>query len=334
MNRILQQETIADSFREATRIVGAPISALGDEDVLVRLHFAGINGLFDESLARGEVPYFELNLPMALGVEAVGVVERVGSRVTTFSAGDAVASSKLGAGYREWLIARPEDLIIVPAPTARYVALRTSAVSALIALENAGRMTSGETVVITAATGGLGQFLVQFAKRAGNTVIGVCGGPDKVALLRDLGCDRPVDRLSEDLGEVLDSEFNGSVQLAVDTVGGSLFDALVARLAPRGRLVTAGHASDIGVGMPVPVLAPRVYEHLYWRSSSIIGFQNSMYADDHLPALRRILDWDAAGELEVTVDPVRFRGLESIPDAVDHLTSGRSKGKVVVDLRP
>lgn len=334
MNRVLRQESIADSFRAATRIVSEPVPSLRDDDVLVRLHFAGINGLFDESLARDGVPYFDLVLPMDLGVEAVGVVSAIGDSVTSVRVGEAVVVSKLGSGYREWLVTEASNLVVVPSPDARYVALRTSAVSALIALEKVAGMTSGETVVITAATGGLGQFLVQFAKMAGNTVIGVCSGADKVELLRTLGCDRPVDRLTEDLGEVIDDEFGGAVPLAVDTVGGQLFDVLVSRLAPRGRLVTAGHSSDIGVGKPVPVLAPRVYEHLYWTSSSIIGFQNALYATDHGHALRRILEWDAQGKLHVTVDPTEFRGIESIPDAVDHLTSGRSKGKVVVDLRP
>lgn len=331
-NRVLRQETIAASLREASHVVTEPVVPTGRHDVLVRQHYAGINGLFDNALARGEVPNVSA-LPLDLGVEAVGVIHEVGAEVDGVVVGDAVVSSRLGSGYREWLVTDARDVVVVPAADPRYVALRTSAVSALIALEQAGRMTTGELVVITAAAGGLGQFLVQFAKMAGNTVVGVCSGPEKLEMLRQLGCDRPVDRHAEDLGAVLDAEFAGAVPLAVDTVGGPLFDTLLSRLAPLGRLVSAGHASDIGPGLPLPVLAPRVYEHLYWTSASIIGFQNALYAAHHLPALQRILAWDAKGMLTVALDPSTFLGLESVPDAVDRLTSGASIGKVVIDLR-
>ncbi|WP_256839433.1 zinc-binding dehydrogenase [Ornithinimicrobium faecis] len=331
---MLRQVRFAPTLREASEIVTEPLSSPGPGQVLVRQHYAGVNGLFDNVLARGEVPYVPRTDQRDLGVEAVGVVQEIGPSVEHLSVGAAVAGSRLGYGYREWLIADATELVPVPAADPRYVALRTSAVSALIALEQAGRMGQNETVVITAAAGGLGQFLVQFAQRAGNTVIGVCGGPQKVELLRRLGCDRPVDHRSEDLGAVLDREFGGQVALAVDTVGGELFDALVSRLAPRGRLVTAGHASDIGPEGARPVQSARVYQHLYWTSASVIGFQNALYADLHAEAFARVLRWDAEGLLEVATDPTPFTGLEAIPDAVDHLTGGHSVGKVVVDLRP
>jgi NADPH-dependent curcumin reductase CurA len=63
-------------------------------------------------------------------------------------------------------------------------------------------MGTGETVLVTAAAGGTGQFAVQLAKLAGNTVIATCGGPEKAALLRDLGVDRVIDYRQEDVGQV------------------------------------------------------------------------------------------------------------------------------------
>jgi NADPH:quinone reductase-like Zn-dependent oxidoreductase len=330
---MLRQVRLAPTLREASQLVTEPVASPGPGQVLIRQHIAGVNGLFDNVLARGQVPYVTQPLPFDLGVEAVGVVHEVGDGVRGVAPGDAVATSRLGGGYRAWLLTDATDAVRVPSPTARYVALRTSAVSALIALEQAGRMTSDEVVVVTAAGGGLGQFLVQFARAAGNTVVGVCGGPEKVSLLRRLGCHRPVDRHAEDVGEVLDREFGGRINLAVDTMGGPLFDTLASRLAPRGRLVSAGHAADLGPGGPAPVLAPRIYRDLYWASASVVGFQNVLYPEHHREALERILGWDAEGRLEVAIDPTRFVGLESVPAAVDHLTSSLGVGKVVVDLR-
>lgn len=63
-------------------------------------------------------------------------------------------------------------------------------------------MGTGETVLVTAAAGGTGQFAVQLAKLAGNTVVATCGGPEKAALLRSLGVDRVIDYRKEDVGQV------------------------------------------------------------------------------------------------------------------------------------
>lgn len=74
-------------------------------------------------------------------------------------------------------------------------------------LEVAGQMTSGETVLVTAAAGGTGQFVVQLAKAAGNHVIATCGGAAKADLLRKLGADRVINYREENVAEVLKREY-------------------------------------------------------------------------------------------------------------------------------
>ncbi len=74
-------------------------------------------------------------------------------------------------------------------------------------LEQVGRMRGGETVLVTAAAGGTGQFVVQLAKAAGNTVVATCGSDDKAALLRRLGVDRVVNYRKENLKDVLRREY-------------------------------------------------------------------------------------------------------------------------------
>jgi NADPH-dependent curcumin reductase CurA len=78
----------------------------------------------------------------------------------------------------------------------------TSGLTALIALEKAGQMKSGETVLVTAAAGGTGQFAVQLAKLSGNKVIATCGGSEKAKLLKELGVDRVIDYKSENIKTV------------------------------------------------------------------------------------------------------------------------------------
>lgn len=334
VNRVLRLDRFGPSLRACSRVVREPVAPPGPGQVLIRHSYLGVNGLFDEVVARGELPYRQVAPPCDLGVEAVGRVVEVGAGVASLHAGDTVATSRFGTGYREWLVTGAADAVPVPAATPEYVALRTSAVSALLALERAGALGHGEVVLVTAAAGGLGQFLVQLARLAGNHVIGVCSGPAKVELLRRLGCDRPVDRAGEDLGHVLAREYPGGVDLAVDSVGGQVFDTLLAHLATGGRLVVVGHAADLGPGHPEPVHRPRVYAELYWKAATVRGFQNAFLAADHRPALERLLRLHAEGRLQVAIDPARFRGVVSLLDAVDHLVGGRSIGKVVVDVRP
>lgn len=332
VGRVWRLPRFGGSFRQAAELVTEPVAAPGPGEVLVRNAFAGVNGLFDQVLVRGALPYRQVVPPCDLGVEAVGTVVEVGAGVTALVPGTPVAISRFGAGYREWAVVPVADAVAVPAVAPEYVALRTSAPSALLALDRAGQLGCGEVVAVSAAAGGLGQFLVQLAALAGNHVIGVCSGPAKVALLRELGCHRPVDRTVEDLAEVLSAEYPGGVDLAVDTVGGPVFDTLLAHLADGGRLVVAGHAADQGPGRPEPVRRPRVYADLYWKAASIRGFQNARHAAEQVPAVRRLLRLHAQGALRVVVDPADFRGIAAVPDAIDHLVAGRSTGKVVVDV--
>jgi NADPH-dependent curcumin reductase CurA len=162
----------------------------------------------------------------------------------------------------------------------------------------------------------------------------VCSGPEKVELLQTLGCDRPIDRGAEDLAKVLAHEYPHGVDLAIDSVGGQVFDTVLASLGVGGRLVVVGYASDMGPGRPEPVHRPRMYTDLYWKAASVRGFQNAFLAADHRPALDRLLRLYSDGRLRVAIDPTHFRGIESILEAVDHLVSGASIGKVVVDVRP
>ena len=74
-------------------------------------------------------------------------------------------------------------------------------------LQVAGRMTSKQTVLVTAAAGGVGQFVVQLAKQAGNHVVATCGGAEKAALLKRLGADRVIDYRKDDLKSILRKEY-------------------------------------------------------------------------------------------------------------------------------
>ena len=137
---------IGQSFRDSTALVACDRRAPQPGEILVRNHFAGVNGVYDQMMCLDRVEHTRVVPPADTGVEAIGVVEAVGDGVTGFAPGDAVVSVNVGHGYRLWQTQPGEDLIGVSAVDPAILALIPSGVSALIALEQVGEMKAGETV--------------------------------------------------------------------------------------------------------------------------------------------------------------------------------------------
>jgi NADPH-dependent curcumin reductase CurA len=327
----LRLERFAPSFREGVDVVALPLRDPGPGEIAVRNTWCGVNGIFDTQIARNAVDYVRVGLPSLTGVEALGIVEAVGPGVTDFAVGDSAATVRFGGGYREANIAPASQFARMPGPEREWLALASTGVSALLAIEHVGQVKPGETVAISAAAGGLGHFLVQLAKLHDCRVVAVCGGADKVAFVKSLGADRVIDYRAEDVASVLREEFPDALNIAIDTVGGTIFDAFLENLAVHGRLVAAGAAQDLE-GRPEIVTQPRVVHQLYYKGASIRGFMNGLLGE-HWPAARaRMFDLYREGRLKVVFDHESFHGLPQVYDAVERLLSGRSIGKVVVDL--
>ena len=327
----LQLERFAPSFRAAIERVDLPVTEPATGEIRVRNLWCGVNGIFDTQIARNSVDYVKLALPSFTGVEALGVVEAVGPGVSEFSVGDAAVTVRFTNGYRERNTAPASQFAKVPAATRDWLALASTGVSALLALEYIGAVKDGETVAISAAAGGLGHLIVQLAKLRGCRVVAICGGARKAEFVRSLGADRVIDYKRESVAEVLGSEFKNGLNVAIDTVSGIIFDAMLDNLAPHGRLVMGGAAQDLD-GQPEIVTGPRVVHKLYYKGASVRGFMNGILGE-HWPAARTRLFADyEAGRIKVTFDDRPFEGLAQVPDAVEHLLSGQSMGKVMVKL--
>ncbi|MDX2222782.1 MAG: zinc-binding dehydrogenase [Rhodospirillaceae bacterium] len=326
-------ERFGEDFRACTRIVETPWQDPGDGEMVVRNVLAGVNGVYDYNMMRNAVAYMTFTTPTDMGIEVVGRVAAVGRGVTGFKEGDAVATWKVGTGYRDYQVAEAGRLHKIDAPTAEMLTLFPTGVSGLIGLTRAGELSTGEVVAVSAAAGGLGHIVVQVAKLAGNHVIGIAGGAEKCALLRTIGCDRSIDYRTEDVAEALKREYPAGVNLAYDSVGGTIYDALVDNLAVRGRLVISGYTSEVGKPLQT-VTQGRAWTKLYFKSASIRGFINPHYQEFWPEAAARLLDLYDKNQIRVFVDPRRFEGLEAVPEAVDYLLSGRNIGKIVVRLAP
>jgi NADPH-dependent curcumin reductase CurA len=327
--RAIQLERFADNFRAGTEIVSLALASPAPDEIRVRNHWCGVNGIFDTEFARGKAGYMVGALPSFTGVEATGVIEAVGSAVDGFTVGDAVASMRFRSGYREVNIASASQFAKLPNAGPDSLTLASTGVAALLALEHAGQLRDGETVAVSAAAGGLGHLIVQLAKLRGCRVIAICGGADKAAFVRSLGADRVIDYRTEDVAEALAADCGDAIDVAIDTVGGGIFDALAANLAPHGRLVVSGAAQDMEHAEP----APRIALQIYYKAARVQAFQNGLVQHLWPGARARLFALHAAGALQVTCGGA-FRGLEGVYDAIDFLLSGRSIGKVAVDLSP
>lgn len=331
--RAIRLERFAQSFREAADIVDVPLVEPGPGEIRVRNRFCGINGIFDTQIARNAVDYVPVRPPSFTGVEAIGVVDAIGPGVTTFAVGDAAVTVRFPGGYREANVAPVDAFAKTPRASREWLALASTGVSALLALEHIGAVSDGETVAISAAAGGLGHILVQLALLRGCHVIAVCGGPQKASFVKRLGAHRVIDYRAEDVGAVLAAEYPAGIDVAIDTVSGGIFDAFLANMARHGRLVVAGAATDLD-GKPEIVSGPRIVHSIYYKGVSVRGFMNGLLSE-HWPAARaRIFGLYESGRLAISFDDRAFHGLEGVYDAVERLLSGQSMGKVTVEIAP
>jgi NADPH-dependent curcumin reductase CurA len=330
--RAIQLERFAPSFREAADIVSLPVRPPGEGEIQVRNTWCGVNAIFDTQIARNAVDYVRIAPPTITGVEAIGLVQAVGNGVEGFDVGDAVATVRFGGGYRESNTADASRFAKAPGAEREWLALASTGVSAMLALD-IGEAKAGDVVAVSAAAGGLGHLIVQLAKLRGCQVVAVCSGQTKGAMIRSLGADRVIDYRAQDVGAVIAGEYKDRLDLAIDTVGGGVFDAFLDNLAYHGRLVAAGAAQDLE-GRPEIVTGPRVVHKLYYKGASIRGFMNGLLTE-RWPAARILLfDLYRSGKLRVVFDEQNFLGLPRVYDAVEHLLSGQSMGKVIVNLDP
>lgn len=216
--------------------------------ILVRHQAVGIN--FIDTYQRSGL--YPMKLPSGLGSEAAGVVEAVGDGVSRFKVGDLVAYAGTPGAYADANAVAAERAVKVPtgvdARTAAAALLKGMTVEFL--LRRCYPVRAGETILVHAAAGGVGQIMVQWAKALGAEVIATVGSEDKAARARELGADHVIVTPGQDIAAEVKRITGGvGVPVAYDSVGKDTFDATLASLARRGLFVSFGNAS----GPPAPV---------------------------------------------------------------------------------
>ncbi|CAI5943412.1 unnamed protein product [Closterium sp. NIES-64] len=356
---------LPSTFRklQAISIIEAPLPLpVPAGKVLLRVRYAGINASdvnYSAGRYAGSQAEASQQLPFDAGFEAVGEIVALTGSTTTGSmekrskgglaVGQAAAALAYGA-FAEYMLVDARWVIPVPDCSPQMVALLTSGLTASIALSESGRMGSGETVLVTAAAGGTGQFAVQLAKLAGNRVVATCGSESKAAVLRDLGVDVVVNhRTEKDMAKalkqacgpqgaavVLDYALKQAcgpqgAAVVFESVGGDMFAAALKALGRFGRLIVIGMMSQYTAGQEgqwVSKAYPGLCERLLSNSQTLVGFFLLHYPQLWRSHLTKLVTLYQAGLLKVALDPTPFKGLPAVPSAVEHLQAGSSVGKV------
>jgi NADPH:quinone reductase len=272
-------------------------------------------------------------LPLMPGSEVVG---RVVEDRTEHSDGESLEGRRIaalvgGGGYAETALAHPSAAFPLPdeVSDAQALALMVQGLTAWHLLRTCGHLAPGESVVVHAAAGGVGTLAIQLAKLWGaGRVIGVASSPDKRELASSLGADVTVDAGASDLKAALREANDGKpVDLVLEMVGGTTFDASLAALAPFGRIATFGMASRT----PASPIDPGA---LMQRSRAVIGFWLAhCFGRPQMlqPPMAELLGLVADGRLRPIVGDAY--PLADARRAHEDLLSRRSTGKLVLDPR-
>ncbi|MBS0335102.1 MAG: quinone oxidoreductase [Proteobacteria bacterium] len=233
---------------DVLQLVDVDTPTPGPGQILVRHEAIGVN--FIDTYQRSGL--YPMKLPSGLGSEAAGVVEAAGDGVNRFKAGDRVAYAGAPGAYAEANVVAAARAVMIPAGvdsrTAAAALLKGMTVEFLI--RRLHRVEAGETVLVHAAAGGVGQIMVQWLKALGATVIATVGSDEKAAIVRGLGADHVIlYRQQEVAAEVRRITEGKGVPVAYDSVGKDTFEGTLKSLAKRGLFVSFGNAS----GPPPPV---------------------------------------------------------------------------------
>lgn len=204
---------------------------------------------------------YPLELPSGIGLEASGVVEAVGDGVTSLSVGDRVAYGAGPIGAYSQLRNIPSGRVSklpeqISDETAAAIMLK--GMTARYLLRQTYKVRAGETILIHAAAGGVGQIAVQWAKALGATVIGTVGSDEKAEIVRNLGCDHIINYSIDDVASSVREITQGvGVPVVYDGVGKATLEASLDSLSTRGLLVSYGNASGPITGFDLGMLSAK-----------------------------------------------------------------------------
>jgi len=301
--------------------VEARVPAPAAHEVRIRQEAVGVN--FLDIYHRTGV-YALPRLPAVLGIEGAGVVEAVGGGVASLREGDRVAyaGAPIGA-YASHRLLPAERALRLPDAVSSLTAAAGLArgITAQMLLRRIHPVGPGDTLLVHAAAGGLGQFLTRWAKRLGAEVIATVGSPEKAAIARDSGADHVVLHRQEDVvARVREITQGRGVAAVTDGIGGDMLARSIACLRPFGVVASIGQA-----GGPIPLLDLGQVRAVTLSRPSVMAYMTGTAI--YRAAATEVLDLMEAGF------PVTVGARHALADAAlaqAELEAGSSTGSIVL----
>jgi NADPH:quinone reductase len=229
---------------EVLKVADLPVPVCGPDQLLVELAFSGVN-FIDVYQRQGIYP---MPSPYVPGLEGSGIVTEVGTSVQGFSVGDQVAwPSSLGS-YSQVHAVNAASVVKVPAGASLDVACAAmlQGMTAHYLIASLYEIKPGDTALVHAAAGGVGQLLCQMISNRGATVIGTASTAEKAEIARTAGASHVIRYDSEDVAEKAKELTNGiGVDVVYDGVGQATFEGSLASLKRRGMMALFGGASGM-----------------------------------------------------------------------------------------
>ncbi|MNJ94530.1 Zinc-type alcohol dehydrogenase-like protein [compost metagenome] len=317
------------------RLGEMPEPELRDEEVLVKVHAAGVN-LLDAKIKNGEfkliLPY---RLPLILGHDVAGVVVKTGSKVSRFKPGDEVYSRpddfRIGA-FAEFIAIKEDSLSLKPTTLTMEAAasIPLVALTAWQALIEKANLKKGQKVFIQAGSGGVGTFAIQLAKHLG-AFVATTTSTGNVEWVKALGADLVIDYKKDDFEKILQD---------YDVVLNSQDSATLAKslniLKPGGTIVSISGPPDPAFGEEIK--APWFVKLILRLLSSGVRKKaqrrkvnfSFLFMRANGKQLQNITALIDSGAMRPVVD--RVFPFEAMPQALAYVETGRAKGKVVVKI--
>ena len=330
LNRRIVLASRPDAYPEPRhfRLEEVPVPKPAEGEALVQVEWLSLDPYMRGRMRLG--PSYAAPVEIG-GVMTGGVVGKVvESRTPEVAVGDIVEGS---LGWQEYAVARPGQLRkidpdLAPISTAVGV-LGMPGMTAYFGFLEVAAPEVGDTVVVSAASGAVGQVVGQIAKIMGCRVVGTAGSEDKIDyIVNELGFDAGINYKTEDVEYALARECPDGIDVYFDNVGGPVTDAVLQLLNVHGRVSVCGQISQYN--LPEPELAPRNMGLLIQKQAKMEGFLVFNFAHKHDHARQRMAEWIRTGQLKYKEDVVE--GLENAPRAFIGLMKGENFGKLLIKV--
>ncbi|KAL0481191.1 hypothetical protein AKO1_012651 [Acrasis kona] len=227
---------------EVLNYTSVPKPTASSDQVLVKTTYSTVN--FIDCYFRSGL-YKVDQFPYILGSDGSGVIEQVGDGVKDLKVGDSVAFFGRGS-YAEYVPVSEKSAVKIP----EGISMETAAACMVNGLtgyyltHETYKVQKGDYVLVHAAAGGTGQYIVQLAKHLGGVVIGTVGSDEKIQIAKEMGCDHVINYKTQDVVQQVQEITNGQkCRVSYDGIGKTTFETSLNSLGPRGWFVSFGNAS-------------------------------------------------------------------------------------------